>query len=78
MLEKAFRNGESVSSDYAKALDDAISKVHGVECNVHGTYTISAQRSYKANLSWVLSAWLLYVHCNSRFSTAEQVVRLPR
>ena len=44
MLEKAFRNGESVSSDYAKALDDAISKVHGVECNVHGTYTITLRQ----------------------------------
>ena len=41
MLEKAFRNGQSVSSDYAKALDDAISKVHGVQCTVHGTYTIT-------------------------------------
>ena len=44
MLEKAFRSGESVSSDYAKALDDAISKVHGVECNVHGTYTITLRQ----------------------------------
>ena len=39
MLEKAFRNGQSVSRDYATALDVAISKVAGVQCNVHGRYT---------------------------------------
>ena len=36
MLEKAFRKGQSVSSDNAKALDDGISKVHGVQCTVRG------------------------------------------
>ncbi len=44
MLEKAFRNGQSVSSDYATALDAAISKVHGVQCDVHGTFTITPRQ----------------------------------
>jgi hypothetical protein len=44
MLEKAFRTGQSVSRDYATALDVAISKVAGVQCNVHGTYTITPRQ----------------------------------
>ncbi len=44
---------------------------------------VVAQALVPLALTWalggvLLSAWLLYVHCNSRSWTAEQVVRLPR